>query len=138
MRQLRGEHLVVITKQASFQRWLFSLSTWWWLSFFLPSPFFSILSHSRYLDVLTYDCLVLIIMMTRRDLELCSVSWKRWHCDTSFGSQISGLTILSSHALHESNRNDSPAHSVVDCKALMAWQFESQLLSWCSFSYKAW
>lgn len=134
----RGEHLVVRNKQARFQRWLFSLSTWWWLSFSLPSHFFSILSCSRYLDVPTYDSLLLIIMMSRWDLELCPVSWKRWYCDTSVGSKISGFTILPSHALPESNRNNSPAHLVVDCKALMDWQFESQLLSWCSFNYKAW
>lgn len=32
----------------------------------------------------------------------------------------------------------SPQLTGVDCKALIDWQFESQLLSWCSFIYKAW
>lgn len=48
------------------------------------------------------------------------------------------LASLSSYVLHGSNSNDSLALSVVDCKALMNWQFESQLLSWCSLHYTAW
>lgn len=108
------------------------------IGFFHPSPFLLMLSSFRCLDVPICDSLVLIAMMSRWAIELCSVSWERWHCDTSFGSQIVGFMILSSYALYESNRNDSPAHSVVDCKALMAWQFESQLLSWCSSNCKAW
>lgn len=85
----RGEHLAVINKQTSYQRWFFSVSTCGGCLCFFP-----MLSNSRYLDIPTYSSLVLTMTMSRWDLELGSAIWERWLCDTWVGSRIFGFTLL--------------------------------------------
>lgn len=93
-------------EQVSFhlRRWLLSLSPWWWFSFF---HLLALLSHAQTFWMCEYTNLWLCYCW---DVELCSISWERWNYDTSFDCQIFGFADLLSYTVHESTRNDSPAH----------------------------
>lgn len=129
----------MITKQASFQRCLCRLFIWCFLSFFpLPSPFFSMPSHSRYLDVTLWlfgvddhDGYVRSWAGLYQLREKCIVMLElaaRSLASPSFPPPV--------HCLNPTEM--TPQLPRLLTKTLMDWQFESQLLSWCSFNYKAW
>lgn len=52
---------------------------------------------------------------------------------------VRSLALLFFHPMQCLNPSEiTPQLAGIDCKALIDRQFESQLLSWCSFNYKAW